>query len=842
MPDVRPAVSLIRDKYYIDKTKMLEKGIAQFPSIYIEGAAGCGKSAAVRVLLANHPEVEAEVFRMEEEAGDPEGFRIRLDRLAERMWNLEGKGVLWAVLDNLPAEPDGGCAEAAARLIRHMPDNCRVLITGREQPGPELLRLLWERQMDCVPQEALLFTKEELRKLAEMTGTLQYTEEVYRETGGWAGCADLMLRLIKQRAENGLEELRPEELRKRHEVRSYIEREIIGSLSEEEQNMLRCGVLCPWVDEELCGEVWGMSGSGRLLEQMERKGFFRRDRRKEIWVIAPLFRNILQDPELRTEADGGGRYQHQSGSGPVYPYPDMEPERFWTALAGWYEKRGFIREAFACLKKSGSGSERRAFLIRNYDRVPFLEISFSEAAEWKENTPEICYLRGVYCYSRQDFLGLEKKIGRLLAIKQVDHEKKRREVYLNLLYLNPFCSLEEWISALERLDLDENEEQYHLYGVIGSSCTFLCGIRDLAGLFVGSRREINRKAALWKRKLGDREWVYYRLARIDYALETDRRSGLSEEDLALLQEEGPEEDWQIRLARMYLLCKLQAFEKSEERGQQIARLKEGLLREEVSLCVRNTEAAGSLYTVWYGEMDELVRWLRSSSVEESEKVKFKSYLLLFAQAKGFLLLNQYKKAEQKLDRAIECLRSYKWNRFLAEALFQKAILRWTDGERSAAVRYVVESFLVSQRERYVGMYCAYGKKGREVLEAYVEWMQRNAADGWHRKKKYNYGNIQRMPQADYLDVLLRHTKKNLKTVKHSPIGEAWRDDVIEKLTLTEINVLQNIGLGMSNSQICLEMNMKLPTVKSHLYSLYKKLGVNSRMQAVIKGKELGVLR
>ena len=94
------------------------------------------------------------------------------------------------------------------------------------------------------------------------------------------------------------------------------------------------------------------------------------------------------------------------------------------------------------------------------------------------------------------------------------------------------------------------------------------------------------------------------------------------------------------------------------------------------MCVRNTEAAGSLYTVWYGEMEELVRWLRSSSAEEIEGGKNKSYLLFFAQAKGFLLLNQYKKAEQKLDRAIECLRTYRWNRFWRRHCSRKQFSDW----------------------------------------------------------------------------------------------------------------------------------------------------------------------
>lgn len=39
----------------IDKTESLEKGIAVFPSIYIEGSAACGKTTAVQMLLEKHP-------------------------------------------------------------------------------------------------------------------------------------------------------------------------------------------------------------------------------------------------------------------------------------------------------------------------------------------------------------------------------------------------------------------------------------------------------------------------------------------------------------------------------------------------------------------------------------------------------------------------------------------------------------------------------------------------------------------------------------------------------------------------------------------------------------------
>ena len=36
---------------YIDKTECLEKEIERFPSVYIEGAAGCGKTTMMRMSL-----------------------------------------------------------------------------------------------------------------------------------------------------------------------------------------------------------------------------------------------------------------------------------------------------------------------------------------------------------------------------------------------------------------------------------------------------------------------------------------------------------------------------------------------------------------------------------------------------------------------------------------------------------------------------------------------------------------------------------------------------------------------------------------------------------------------
>lgn len=94
-----------------------------------------------------------------------------------------------------------------------------------------------------------------------------------------------------------------------------------------------------------------------------------------------------------------------------------------------------------------------------------------------------------------------------------------------------------------------------------------------------------------------------------------------------------------------------------------------------------------------------------------------------------------------------------------------------------------------------------------------------------------------MPKEDYLELILRMAKKQC-----SSAPESVQKTLEEHLTMMETVILTLIGKGRSNVEICEELNLKLSTVKSHIYSLYRKLGVKNRMQATIKGKEMGILK
>ena len=72
--------------------------------------------------------------------------------------------------------------------------------------------------------------------------------------------------------------------------------------------------------------------------------------------------------------------------------------------------------------------------------------------------------------------------------------------------------------------------------------------------------------------------------------------------------------------------------------------------------------------------------------------------------------------------------------------------------------------------------------------------------------------------------------------------ESSRDDSpIEALTAREMEVIQLMAQGMANKQIALALGISEHTVKFHLSSLYAKLGISSRTEAVKRGVELGLI-
>lgn len=91
-----------------------------------------------------------------------------------------------------------------------------------------------------------------------------------------------------------------------------------------------------------------------------------------------------------------------------------------------------------------------------------------------------------------------------------------------------------------------------------------------------------------------------------------------------------------------------------------------------------------------------------------------------------------------------------------------------------------------------------------------------------------------------IEAVLRRSAWQKSDVKTSdlPFGS---DDPVEPLTLRELEVLTLVAKGANNQKIADELFVKEVTVKTHLNSIFKKLKVTSRTQAVLLAMQMNLI-
>jgi DNA-binding NarL/FixJ family response regulator len=62
------------------------------------------------------------------------------------------------------------------------------------------------------------------------------------------------------------------------------------------------------------------------------------------------------------------------------------------------------------------------------------------------------------------------------------------------------------------------------------------------------------------------------------------------------------------------------------------------------------------------------------------------------------------------------------------------------------------------------------------------------------------------------------------------------------LTRREVEVLALLATGLGNKQVAFELHISQHTVRNHLSSLYEKLGINLRSQAVLYAVRRGLVK
>ena len=96
--------------------------------------------------------------------------------------------------------------------------------------------------------------------------------------------------------------------------------------------------------------------------------------------------------------------------------------------------------------------------------------------------------------------------------------------------------------------------------------------------------------------------------------------------------------------------------------------------------------------------------------------------------------------------------------------------------------------------------------------------------------------------AEYLQTILEAFPADVQSASQTkPKPAAVKEELIDPLSERELEILQLIDEGLSNQEITERLFITLHTVKKHSSNIYAKLGVSSRIQAVARARQLGLL-
>jgi LuxR family maltose regulon positive regulatory protein len=217
-----------------------------------------------------------------------------------------------------------------------------------------------------------------------------------------------------------------------------------------------------------------------------------------------------------------------------------------------------------------------------------------------------------------------------------------------------------------------------------------------------------------------------------------------------------------------------------------------------------------------GDLTAALRWMHESGLSTDDA-------LSFHQEAGHLTLVRVLIARGELDRASGLLMrlleaaesSGRWGSVI-EMLMLQALILHERAETDQALLALERALSLAESEGYVRTFVDEGAPMAALL-------QEAAARGMASEYV-----------GQLLDVLGRES-----TGKTSP--RAHTTALIEPLSERELEVLRLIAVGLSNPEIAEQLYVSTNTIKAHAKSIYRKLDVHNRTQAVNRARELDLL-
>jgi len=788
-----------------------------------------------------------------------------LTALSNEILELEQDFVL--VLDDYHTIRSETIHDALSFLMDHSPPPMHLVLAGRTSPPLPLPRLRARGRLTELGIHDLRFTLQEATDFLRRTMALDLTAErvttLERETEGWI----VGLQLAAHALRVGEDEARPVEPvagSARH-VFDYLADEVLSRQPQDVREFLLETSIVETLSGPLCEALTGTTGGREMLERLEKANLFLvpLDERGCYYRYHHLFAAFLRErlqrihpgevPELHRRA--GRWYEEEDGCLASAIEHALAAEGFGRAADLIEEETGVRRtyvDASLLLRWLGTLPDR---LVRHRPQLSVLyawALAHSgelEEAEHrlrdteeglgldagastaglsdKERTMlgEICIIRARTAAMREDAPLTTELSNRALELLPEDELHLRGDVALDLGHA--YCSLG---------DLESAGEAFARATATGKAAddlrTALFAIRYQASLEI-SRGRLRKAEVLL---LEGQQLAESRPEGVP-SVAGIIHTGIGE----LLYERGNLDE-----ARQVLQTGIEHGRRSGE----VKILVYGYVNLARVLMARGdaegahslTREAGRLTPRWpliwawqarlylaQDDVESAARWAREYAATQ-DYLSYPRHFERITMARVLLAEGKTDEAIHFLGQLPEVTESDGRMAHEIELLALLALASERQDARVEALGYLQRALGLAEPENFVRLFVDEGQPMAALLERLI-------------REPREDGSYATAPDG-YAGSLLEHfaAQTGLYGNPGNGTSRSGRRPGLEPLSEREIEVLELVASGRSNTQIAGELYLSVGTVKAHVHHIFGKLLVRNRSQAVARARELHLLR
>ena len=249
----------------------------------------------------------------------------------------------------------------------------------------------------------------------------------------------------------------------------------------------------------------------------------------------------------------------------------------------------------------------------------------------------------------------------------------------------------------------------------------------------------------------------------------------------------------------------------------------------------------ALLWVEQGNLDAASQWAKErgldGEIDPAELDRKEDYASYHLRKYEYLVLARLLIAQNRLDEAVSILepvlirmQQQGRTRLLIEALMLKALALQARGQVPQAITALERALSLAEPGGYIRLFADEGEPMRLLISDFRVQMERQVASLEFKSSAL----------AAYVDELVAAFKSGLAMPVQSEIKNQ-QSTMVEPLSERELEVLRLLAAGLSNPEIARQLYVAVSTVRSHAKSIYGKLNVHGRWEAVQRAKEFGLL-